>query len=93
MNHRLALLIAMAFTLAPIWPLNAEGTKSSGPAQRATSGSTLVVSGSEFFIVDIPPTKEKSGLPKKKLPIVVVVVFWIVAMFLWQLYFNYKHKK
>lgn len=93
MNRSLALLLAALFTLAPISHAIAQETRTYKLAPKGASGGTLVISGSEFFILDAPPPKERNERPQKKLPIVVVVVFWIIAMFLWQLYFNYKHKK
>ena len=53
------------------------------------------MTGTEFLILD-PPAKTtkatKTENSKKRLPVVVVILFWVFAMFLWQVYFNRKAK-
>lgn len=66
------------------------------PARRLTQASAaaqnapILVAGTEFLILDPPTKTSKTESPKKRLPVVVVILFWIFAMFLWQVYFNRK---
>jgi len=58
----------------------------------AVQNIPVLVAGTEFLILDPPAKTSKIESPKKRLPVLVVILFWIFAMFLWQIYFNRKSR-
>ena len=93
--NRLAFLFAASLTLASVSSLAAQDEQ---PPRRLKStlsepqSAPILVAGSEFLILDPPVKTAKSEKPKARLPVMVVVLFWIFAMFLWQVYFNRKQR-
>ena len=50
----------------------------------------VLVAGTQFMILDPVPVKPKEGGGKNRLPVSLVVLAWVLAMVLWQVYFNRK---
>ncbi len=50
----------------------------------------VLVGGSEFLLMEVPVAKPAGTEGKKRLPLSIVVLLWVVAMVLWQIYFNRK---
>jgi len=93
MNRRPALFVATSLMFAMTSGLIAQGE---GPARRltqavpASQNAPVLVAGTEFLILDPPAKPSKTESQKKRLPVIVVILFWVFAMFLWQVYFNRK---
>lgn len=93
MNRSPALFAATSLTFAMTSGLIAQGeqpARSFTQAVPAAPNAPILVAGSEFFILDPPAKPSKTESPKKRLPVIVVILFWVFAMFLWQVYFNRK---
>ena len=90
MKRRLALLLSASLLLNPCPAARAQDAKTSRTTSTPVQTQPVLVSGSEFIIVEVPSPKKTSDKARPKMPIVVVIFLWIVAMFLWQLYFNRK---
>jgi hypothetical protein len=94
--NRLAFLFAASLTLAPALSLTAQDApptrRLKAPLSAAQQNAPILVAGSEFLILDPPAKPARSEKPKPRLPVIVVVLFWIFAMFLWQVYFNRKRR-
>ena len=73
-----------AQTAQPAQPLQKKTT--AGQSQNAP----ILVAGTEFMILDPVPVKPKEAGGKNRLPLSLVVLAWVVAMVLWQVYFNRK---
>ena len=50
----------------------------------------VLVAGTQFMILDPVPAKPKEGGGRNRLPVSLVVLAWVLAMVLWQVYFNRK---
>ena len=95
MHRRPELIFATSLMLAMTSGLIAQGEQ---PARRlsqavpAVQNIPVLVAGTEFLILDPPAKTSKIESQKKRLPVLVVILFWIFAMFLWQIYFNRKSR-
>jgi hypothetical protein len=92
MKRRLALALAAGLLASSFPHARAEEPRPHKILRLPTQTQPMLVSGTEFVIVEVPVPKKMVEPPQKKMPIVIVVFFWIVAMFLWQVYLNRKEK-
>lgn len=92
MNRRLVFVLAGGLVLTSLHGASAQEDR---PVRRITAPAQpqpVLVAGTEFMILDTPPNNPTKEAPQLRLPIMIVVLFWIVAMFVWQLYFNRKNR-
>ena len=90
MKRSLAFVLASGLTMTSLSDISGQENK---PVKRITAASQpqpVLVGGTEFIILDSPPSKPIKEANQLRLPIMIVVLFWIGAMFLWQIYFNKK---
>jgi len=92
MYRCLAFIFAACVLFTPSCEALAQETKPSRTPSAAGLSQPILVAGTEFMIIEAPAQKGPSEKPRQRLPIVVVIFLWIVAMFLWQLYFNRKQR-
>lgn len=92
MQRCLALIFAACLVFSPFPRAAAQEPKLSRPSEAPRQSQPVLVAGTEFIIIEVPTPKGEIEKSRKKVPIVVVVFFWILAMFLWQLYFNRKQR-
>lgn len=90
MHRCLAFLFAACVFFTPSREAVAQESKPSRRPPAAAPVQPILVAGTEFMIIEAPSPKGANERPKQRMPIVVVIFLWIVAMFLWQLYFNRK---
>jgi hypothetical protein len=92
MNRSLVLVLIGGLAMTSLNDATGQENK---PARRISAPpqpQPVLVAGTEFMILDTPPSKPSKESNQLRLPIMVVVLFWIVAMFLWQIYFNKKNQ-
>ena len=70
-----------------------EGAGEGGSRQEAVQAVPILVAGTDqLILLEQPVSKSKASESKKRLPMFVVVLLWIAAMLLWQVYFNRKSR-
>ena len=68
-----------------------EGSPDGRPRPEGAQNAPILVGGTDQLILLEPPVlKNKAAEGKKRLPMFVVVLLWVIAMVLWQVYFNRK---
>ena len=94
MKRRLLPILVLAAGICGDHPLGAQEAAQKKEVLTALPSEPIVVGGTEFLILDpLPQKKEKAERPQKRVSAFVVVLAWIGAMLLWQMYFNRKHRR
>lgn len=92
MNRRLLPILVLATGICGVFPLGAQEAAEKKEVLKALPVEPIMVGGTEFFILDPLPQK-KVERPQKRVSAFVVVLAWIGAMLLWQVYFNRKGRR
>ena len=70
-----------------------EGAGDARSRSEPVQAAPILVGGTDqIILLEQPVAKSKTTESKKRLPMFVVVLLWIVAMVIWQAYFNRKSR-